>query len=249
MISKIKNSVQKVGLWAKYNPPSALSASHWDSFYEEFKRKAPIRYWFSRVLSSKIRLIKMSVNSRVGQVRYRTTDRYHVVRTDLAPGYRELDTRMLHASFTLLKDFVEVEMANMSRWTCGGVSEDTPKWAHMFPNLYWMFKSPRSPSMGLAYLKEHVAMNQPDEKLTTALELYIWWTETRPARQLPQMPTYDHQGLGTLAVLSDKFDKNAPDFMAYRAAHDSIQKVESQWEEEDTEMLVKLAQIRNRLWT
>lgn len=45
-------------------------------------------------------------------VLYRTTRRhaYHVVRTDLKPGYYDTDIRMLHAMMTLMVQFVEEEL-------------------------------------------------------------------------------------------------------------------------------------------
>jgi hypothetical protein len=43
-------------------------------------------------------------------IRYRTFDKYHVVKTDLKPGYCDIDERMFRACFALLGQFVELEL-------------------------------------------------------------------------------------------------------------------------------------------
>ena len=58
--------------------------------------------WFS---SKKYKLEKA-----VWWVRHRTIDRYNVIKlSSLQPGYYDIDTRILHANFELLKQFVENE--------------------------------------------------------------------------------------------------------------------------------------------
>jgi hypothetical protein len=42
-------------------------------------------------------------------VRHRTTNRHHVLNLGLKPGWWDTDTKLLHASFTLLEDYVELE--------------------------------------------------------------------------------------------------------------------------------------------
>jgi hypothetical protein len=42
-------------------------------------------------------------------VRHRTVNRYHIIETGLKPGWWDTDTRLLHAAFTLLENFVESE--------------------------------------------------------------------------------------------------------------------------------------------
>lgn len=42
-------------------------------------------------------------------LRYRTTNKNHVVKTDLTPGWWDADSRLVHASFAILERFVEQE--------------------------------------------------------------------------------------------------------------------------------------------
>ena len=65
-------------------------------------------------------------------IKYRTTDKYHVVKTGLKPGYYECDTRILHVNFNMLKDFVEVESA----WTYYIWNKNKDKLEH--PNPWYL---------------------------------------------------------------------------------------------------------------
>lgn len=42
-------------------------------------------------------------------IRYRTYKKFHVVKMDLKPGYYDIDTRLVHANFCLLAEYVEKE--------------------------------------------------------------------------------------------------------------------------------------------
>jgi hypothetical protein len=42
-------------------------------------------------------------------IRYRTYKKFHVVKTDLKPGYHDIDQRIVHANFCLLCEYVEKE--------------------------------------------------------------------------------------------------------------------------------------------
>lgn len=45
-------------------------------------------------------------------IKHRTTDKYHIVKLGLPPGYYDIDHRMLYACFALLVEFVEYEYNN-----------------------------------------------------------------------------------------------------------------------------------------
>jgi hypothetical protein len=79
--------------------------------------------------------------------------------------------------------------------------------------------------------------------------LYIWWTETRPNRKEAEITDYNHQGLGLLGCFDDDFDKNAPDYVTHTESMRRHTDQDSEWREEDTEYLVRLAKIRQGLWT
>lgn len=48
-------------------------------------------------------------------IRHRTTNKYHIVKLDVAPGYSDIDERMLQACFALLCEFVENEVRGFQK--------------------------------------------------------------------------------------------------------------------------------------
>ena len=73
------------------------------------------------------------------------------------------------------------------------------------------------------------------------MELYNWWVNVRPNRVDP------HEVRGWYALCNkDKYHKNSEET---RVAMDECIRIEKEHEDEDTEMLIKLIQIREGLWT
>lgn len=223
--------------------PFALEWEAWDNWHEEAQNKYPWRYWIAEKLLTKLQnIINLPIDI------YHTIDIYihnrfiskvHYLRTNLTPGeYYDLDTRILHALFTELTDLVEVEYASMQRY---GEEEHN-----------YVFNKGRCPLAGLDYLNwagqlkydEHMGFNPEDEEYNkptpqaetaqTTLELYNWW-KNRDNRQDPY-------------TLYNK-EKSGPQ---YSISNDSIMrswKLEREYEQEDTDMLIKLIKIRGSLWT
>lgn len=91
---------------------------------------------------------------------YRTTERYHIVKTGLKPDYYETDKRMLHACFNLLKEFVEVELAHLQ-----------------FLNMHGTKPKKISPVWGKSWLEDDILENGNNNKSKDILELYNYWTK------------------------------------------------------------------------
>lgn len=218
--------------------PWALEWHNWDKWHKNAKDKHPYRYWIAEKLLRKLQdfvNLPMDIFYTIEvYVRNRFIDKVHYLRTDLTPGeYYDLDIRILHALFTELTDLVEVEYASIQRY-----SEKE--------NNY-VFKKGRCPLAGLDYLNwagrlkydENMGFNPADEfiydKLTpqaetaqTTLELYNWW-KNRDNRKNP----YD---------LYNK-EKDGPQYYL------KINDTEQAYDQEDTDMLIKLIKIRGSLWT
>jgi hypothetical protein len=167
-------------------------------------------------------------------VRYRTWSRYHVVRTDLSPGYTEPETRMFHAMMTILVDFVERELAWMS-WCCEYPRGSKPK----LP----------CPARGLAYLDWEIGLKmdermsvypedpeygQPTPQAKCAAEIkaiYLWYREVYQKRNDPYEGEWpegkDEKTAGALRVHEEE---------RRRAA-------------EDAEMMKRLVDVREGMWT
>lgn len=218
--------------------PFALEWDAWDKWHENAKTKHPFRYWvadeFLDYMQNFVNLPMDIYHTIEIYIRNRFIDKVHYLRTNLTPGqYYDLDTRILHALFTELTDLVEVEYASIQRY-----SEK---------NNNYVLKKGRCPLAGLDYLNwagqlkydENMGFNPEDEFIynkptpqsesaQTTLELYNWW-KNRDNRLDP----YD--------LFTE--EKDGPQYYL------KIDDMEEKYEQEDTDMLIKLIQIRGSLWT
>ena len=151
----------------------------------------------------KLKSIKYSMNRLYWWLAYRTCNRHHVVKVrDLGPGFHEPSELILHASFQLLVDYVEINLAYSYRvW-----EEKESIWQKLhyrlpfcLDKLVW---NPRSAEAGLKKLEWEINLPREDkldengyiveysckhqaEAADKVKRLYLWWTEERPNRPCP----------------------------------------------------------------
>jgi len=188
--------------------------------------------------------------------RYRFTDKYHIVDTKLKPGYYDIDMRMLHANFSLLVDYVEVELAHLH--TCCVQDE--------YEKLTWWQKKfgVRSADLGLRYLDFKLDKNDDHYSRSKAKEcklikdLYHWWTVTRPSRKDAYEKYYelskrvDMKTLRTDYFLDTQKVEDAEQssiLNELRETLDHCHEIDQQYEKEDEKNLIALIKIRGSLWT
>ena len=259
MYKRIKRLAKRFKSWMRFDPPGSMTSKGWRLFDKEFAEKAPIRHWFKSDFKKLVVYpIKWKYEAISGWIRYRTYDKYHIVNTGLKPGYYDVDTLMLNVNFNMLKDFVEVEQAIHTYWwsdECKNAS-----WCEKHMPFYFKFYPFRRPDLGIQHLDWAATLDDPklpphersDRQAADAREikiLYKWWVEERPARKEIAHLHYSNQGLGTLGCFDDDFDREAPDFKAHVKSMDQSSEQEENWRKEDTEMLIRLATIRQSLWT
>ena len=256
----VKHLLNKISAWMDFNPPGALSSKGWRLFNKEYKESAPVRYWFTHTFRHAVILpVKWKYEKITDWVRYRTTRRYHVVKTGLPPGYNDVDTKMLHVNFNMFKEFVEVEQA-WHHYMWSEERREKATWCEKHMPFYRVFFPFNRPDLGIKHLEWASTLDDPslpphercDHQAVAAREimaLYDWWVNKRPARKDIDAPPYDHQGLDILAALDEDFDKKASDYQAHHDAMEAQTKLEEEWREEDDEMLIRLVKIRHHLWT
>lgn len=259
MYSKIKLKIKEFKHWMAFQPPYALSAEAWSSFRKEFKQKAPIRYWIHHDFRKKVTLpIKWKYEKIIDWFRYRTTDRYHILDTGLAPGYYELETKVLHVNFNMLKDFVEVETAwKYLIWHDEERKELKNFWIYRkVPFAHNWFRSPKH---GLKHLEWETTLDDPSlppmerseaqaVNAREVLALYNWWVKDRPARvEIPfaRLPRNDDDDDDIFSVL----DRNSPGYKEFSKSCDEREEQSKEWDKEDEEMLIRFIKIRKNLWT
>lgn len=227
--------------------PFALEWHKWDEWKDKQKKERPIRYWLSDTFLDKLQdffYFPYDVYRNVKYyIRNRCIDKTHYLKTGLKPGYHyEFDTRILHGLFNELVDYVEMELAHLSKW-------DTTK--------NYTFKNGRCVEAAFDYFKEaedrvektrKKMLDQPktspfysslmdalffDEKhlenTKEIKELYEWWTKIKPLREDPYLTIKEE-------THGEKWIK-------------LIELALNEHENEDTEMLIRLIKIRKQLWT
>ena len=192
---------------------------------------------------------------------------------DIRPGtWCDVGNRFLPCLFNELVDYVEVELAwwhlvwegkeerkkynapwwrfgwwNMRLWRCKQAGLDNLKWQS---ELVWTEEEcePGSPNIGQPTYQA--------ERAKEIFELYKWWTEVYPNRPDP------HDVSGWSEICSRSREQNGNAFGLFDAenrteeqqeeinkALDLSQKIEEQYKNEDTEMMIRLIKIRDSLWT
>lgn len=229
----------------------------WNEFRAKFKKEARIRYFFTKILGEKFRLIGFILTELVWSIRYRTIRRFHLVDTKLNPGYHEIDERMLHANFELLVDYVEIECANMATVFNDEAREKHWGWRDKIPSVL-RIKERRSRELGMKHLEWETTLSRPslnkDERnpgqaarAVQAIILYTWWKDVYPNRQEIESPDRGEHGL---SILSAQWKKDNPEMAAKikQWTKDSFQQ-ELDWDQEEEKMLIALMRIRKGLWT
>lgn len=190
--------------------------------------------------------IKNAVKNAERWIAFRTYDKYHVLKTDLKPGYYDIDTRILHSNFSLLVDFVEIEKASL-QYFFASYEEAKNKSRVSFNKL----TKEQKKELGLQYLNWEIENDEeffPKQQKVSAKEiknLYLWWTEVRPSRIDPY-DKYEEEldkMSSPLGTMSEKDKKKLINL------YKKIGKLEDQYEKEDDAMLIRLMNVRRNLWT
>jgi hypothetical protein len=196
-------------------------------------------------------------------VRFRTWDRYHVVKCDgLEPRYWEIEDRMLHAMFGLLREFVEVESAHMHQLGDGHLYKRGRSREDGIAHLDW------AASLKIDWLdKDDPEYGKPSPQAKAAMEikaLYLWWVDGRPSNPTPGelsgsdaayeeleksgyhwwTPCVDRPHLSMFAA-----DTQDPLYKRWSAAAKVANEIEERYHAEDEAMMKRLVAIRRSLWT
>jgi len=273
-------SCTKFADWLRGTPkPYAGTAEEWCDWKKIAKTKK-IRYWLTEEgLDSLQNFVRWPLDL-FNNVRYYVDNRWvvetHALTSNLKRGqWHDLDTRLLHACFDELVNFVEVEQA----WHAIACSDEerkkykTPWYRKIFCLGFW-----RCPEAGLAHLewaaglkndedwidKTDPGFGQPTHQALAAqqtMRLYKWWKEERPQRPDPMDASgwSDYCEERRQAVRAENGDDD--DFLWIGCDKDELdrersskileicRKMEQEREDEDTEMLICLIKIRKSLWS
>ena len=272
-------SNSKFADWLRGKPKGGAKTSReWEEWRRQSQQAHPIRYWIAEEALDRIQNTLMWPWDKLYDLKYYVNNRW-VTRTrcltahprDIPRGeWRDVGNRFLPCLFNELVNFVEIELA----WK--NVAYDEKARARYQVPWYGMgwfrWRSWRCPEAGIDYLNWEINLvkdqswgvnpddaeySEPTDQARTALEilsLYTWWTQVYTKRQDP----HDESGWTEACVVgrkdSDDFlsmlDNKDPEYVAMRdLAHERLREIEAQREQEDTDMLIRLIKVRERLWT
>lgn len=256
--------------------PTAATWEDWETWKITAKTKYPLRFWLADEGLDKVQDFIYWPVTKLNDIRYYVNNRWishsHALTAhprDIKPGeWRDVGNRFLPCLFNELVDFVEVEQAWM------GVvfdSEAAKKYAVPWYRRNWLrLRTWRCPEAGLAHLdwaaalvqdedwgveKDNINYGHPTQQALNALEikeLYTWWTQVYPAREDP----YDASGWTAYCnSLREKYGTVFRNAKNENERDESMRmlgvcnRIEKEYEDEDTEMLIRLIKIRDSLWT
>jgi hypothetical protein len=167
------------------NKPHALTHTAWVEFYNQNKKKYPIRWFLFETLYYDI---KFKLNWKIWEILHKYIPKYkhHIIKTSLSPGYYDPDIQILYAVMDTVKEFVE-NTENKIIWDN---SEEHKKvksilddvynwWTVIYPNR----KEPEYPDINIFNILDEsdpklVEFNNTVSKIN---EIEKWWKEEEMA--------------------------------------------------------------------
>lgn len=259
----------------------AGTGEEWAEWETRAKQNYPVRWWLAEEGLDAIQKTIMYIPDKIYAAKYYVNNRW-VTRThaltahprDIKPGqWQDVGYRFLPCLFNELQDFVEIELAwSHIAWSS---KEDKAKYAAPFWASGWFrWRTWRCPQAGLDHLawamtlkynedwmdKDDPKFDQPTPQAVNAqelLDLYTWWTVTRPARPDP----YEASGWTAYCEACRK-EKGSDSIMSMFSepkseelkqlgdqTHKLLQEIEAAYEAEDENMMIRLIKARGSLWT
>ena len=263
--------------WVRGAPKGgAKTAKEWDAWHRMSKKTHPTRYWIAETALDSIQNFIYLPIDIYDEIRYyisnRFTVRTHTLTSNLERGkWYEFDRRLLHCLFDELVNFVEIEQAyHYLAWNA-----DERKKYNLPSRFVRTFTQWRCPEAGIKYLEwastltdeewldeDSKHLSKPTDQALAAietLELYKWWKEIYPNRP----DKYEVSGWHELCesrrerskdnddshLFFLEGDQSEEDQQKTKLALDAMNDIELKYEQEDTEMLIRLIKIRKSLWT
>lgn len=233
--------------------PQALSLTDWDRWEQEQRAKHPVRHWAAETALDWIQGVVFYVPDRFRDMVYWYNNRF-VYRSyalvadpkNIKPGeWASVWERIFYCSFNALVDYVEVEKALENvRWdTEARVRFQAPKSLFRWPYI----RGWRSRAAGLDYLHWEAGLDdtcsQQREDAKTVLELYTWWTETRPNRPDPCVVSGWSEWVETKKPLTKQFQDEWQQAECSKI-YEKLYALEAEYDREDCDQLARLVQLQ-----
>lgn len=272
-------SCSKFANWLRGTPKPHVGTTEEWSAWEKTAKTKKVRYWLAEEGLDYLQdFIRWPFN-RINDVRCYIDNRWvvktHALSSKLNRGkWHDLDTRMLHAVFDELVNFVEIEQAWM--FVVCSEAEERKKYKTPWYRTFFRFSLWRCPDAGFAHLERASTLknneewndkNSPDYGQPTIqaiaaqeiLALYKWWKWERPKRVDPSEASgwsefckenrKAAKACGDDLGSSGRYLMNREDDECSLTILSTYRDIIKRQEHEDTAMLIRLVKIRRSLWT
>jgi len=244
--------------------PKVGTAEQWVE-WEKIEKSKPFCNFIVNIVPGWFDKIKDKIDNIIMWLRYRLqpSHKYHLINTGLKPRYYEIEDRMLHGMFNLLKEFCENEQPYHD-WCWQSIEEENngnkptkfkPGREAALESLKWR-KEQIYKEEDLPFEKDKNLIGEPTEHSKNAEEvekLYLWWVDTYPNRRDPydvyEDPYFDkmiEENVSSMELLSKRPPEEEEKVKEIWKKRDTL---ESQYNLEDQMMLIRLIKIRHTLWT
>lgn len=214
--------------------PTAATSEEWSAWKSATKVSNSFLYWFTEEFLNTLQDIVYYPYDVYRSIRVYISNRFihkvHYLPTKLAPGkWYDLDTRLINGLFESLVQFVEVEKAAMNNGDFIGY-------------LDWE----------ISLVKDDGTPTLQSEAAKTVKELYLWWKVARLCRPDPYVVSgweELHKNLKNEDFLASLNDNNTERSKLRKSVILKMDEIEKQYEDEDTDNMIRLIKLRNCLWT
>lgn len=255
----------------------AATHREWKTWRTDASKAHPFRYWLAEEGLDHVQDVIMWIPDKLNSIRYYINNRW-VTKThcltahprDINPGeWRDVGNRFLPCLFNELVNFVEVEQAwHHVMWDDAAREKYKTPW---YRRGWLRWRTWRCPEAGIEHLKwaaglkidQSMGVNPGDdsygiptqqaENAREILSLYYWWKNEYPTRPDP----YDESGWTKYCELRREKGLDLLDFEnepadlkdISTASQKQLRDMETAYETEDEEMMIRLIKVRQGLWT
>jgi len=215
------------------NKLSGLARKVDDMNFSNFADKLENFKWSVGQFFRKTPPFSWTINARWWlQHRLLNEHKYHLVDTKLPPGYYESDERMFHACFSILVDFVEKEQS----WMHLILSDDKIKKVPWWQSLR-AYNREHARELGVAHLDWEMTLimeNNHDGMAHTGTDWQIFHKGTQgwSGKEIKELYVW-YKDIYPKRFNNKKYSYQLEEFYL----------------KETTDMLIRLMNVRNRLWT
>ncbi len=244
--------------------PGSASWKEWKRWKIEARAAHPWRFWIAEKGLGKLQDFVTYPVRAVYDVKYYINNRFvtksHALTAhprDIKPGnWHDVGNRFLPCLFNELINFVEVEQA--SHHIAWADKEERKKYdAPFYARGWFKWRTWRSPAAGLDHLMWAASLEEdgvPTKQAKDAMEilaLYSWWTKDRSSRPSPGAISGWDELCSRDRSLDDILGEDDSKILraAKSQALNTYNDIETKYEQEDEDMMIRLIRVRRGLWT